>query len=151
LHPDKTRIVHLAGGAQGFDFLGFHHRKVESWKHRGRYYLQRWPSSRAMAAIRANVRERTDRRHVGRPVEQVVATLNPVLRGWGNYFRRGNSARKFATIDRYVHERLAIFASTKHGLRARNWTQRFDWAWFGTLGVHRLSGMVRYGAAHACR
>jgi len=40
LHPDKTRIASLAKGEEGFDFLGFHHRKVESWKWRGRYYLQ---------------------------------------------------------------------------------------------------------------
>jgi group II intron reverse transcriptase/maturase len=50
LHPDKTRIVHLAKGAEGFDFLGFHNRKVKS-PYRGRYYLHKWPSTRAMASI----------------------------------------------------------------------------------------------------
>jgi len=52
LHPDKTRIASLAKGQEGFDFLGFHHHKVESWKWRGRYYLQSWPSDRAMNSIR---------------------------------------------------------------------------------------------------
>jgi len=108
LHPGKTRIVHLAGGEQGFDFLGFHHHKVESWKRRGRYYLQRWPSDKAMVSIRAAIRDRTGRRHVGRPIAAVVADLNPVLRGWGAYFRWGNSARKFAAVDMYVHERLVV-------------------------------------------
>lgn len=149
LHPDKTKIVHLAGGAQGFDFLGFHHHKVESWKRPGRYYLQRWPSDRAMASIRAKVRDRTDRRFVGRSIESIVADLNPVLRGWANYFRWGNSARKFTTIDRYVNERLAIFASIKHGLRGRNWATRFTYAWYHSLGVYQLSGRVRYRPAHA--
>ena len=66
--------------------------------------------------------------------------------------RHGNSARKFADIDSYVHERLAIFASIKHGLRYhRNWTRRFTWAWRQGLGVYRLSGRVRSGAAHALR
>ncbi len=46
LHPDKTRLVSLAEGRDGFDFLGFHHRLVKSWKWRGRYYLNRWPSTR---------------------------------------------------------------------------------------------------------
>jgi RNA-directed DNA polymerase len=59
LHPDKTRIVELTKGRQGFDFLGFHHRKVASWRRRGRYYLQRWPATRAMNAIRAKIREAT--------------------------------------------------------------------------------------------
>jgi RNA-directed DNA polymerase len=149
LHPDKTKIVHLAAGAQGFDFLGFHHHKVKSWKQPDRYYLQRWPSDRAMASIRAKIRDRTDRRFVGRSVETIVAGLNPVLRGWGNYFRWGNSARKFTTIDRYVNERLAIFASTKHGLRGRNWATRFTYTWYQDLGVYQLSGSVRYRTAHA--
>jgi len=151
LHPDKTRIVCLTRGQQGVDFLGFHLRKVESWRFRGRYYLQRWPSDRAMAAVRAKIREATDRRFVGYPVDWVVVRLNRVLRGWGGYFRHGNSARKFAQIDSYVHQRLAIFASVKHGLHGRNWQRRFTWAWLKALGVHRLSGRVRGGAAHALR
>jgi RNA-directed DNA polymerase len=66
--------------------------------------------------------------------------------------RHGNSARKFAQIDSYVHERLAIFASTKHGLRyRRNWSYRFTGAWLRGLGVYRLSGRVRSGAAYALR
>jgi group II intron reverse transcriptase/maturase len=151
LHPDKTRIVCLTRGQQGVDFLGFHLHKVESWRFKGRYYLQRWPSDRAMAAVRAKIREATDRRFVGYPVDWVVVRLNRVLRGWGGYFRHGNSARKFAQIDSYVHQRLAIFASVKHGLHGRNWQRRFTWAWLKALGVYRLSGRVRGGAAHALR
>jgi len=51
----------------------------------------------------------------------IVADLNPVLRGWAEYFRNGNSGRKFNAVDGYVHEWLAIFASRKHGLAGRNW------------------------------
>jgi hypothetical protein len=67
----------------------------------GRWYLQRWPSDRALNSIRAKIRQRTDRRLVGIHIETIVDGLNPVLRGWGNYFRRGNSARKFNHIDNY--------------------------------------------------
>jgi RNA-directed DNA polymerase len=151
LHPDKTRIVHLHRGAQGFDFLGFHHRRRESWRRPGRWFLLRWPSRRAMASIRAKVRQRTGRRYASLPIEQVVDALNPVLRGWGNYFRDGNSSRQFAAIDSYVHLRLATLASTKHGLPGRTWTTRFNYAWFSRLGVHRLAGTVRYGSANALR
>jgi hypothetical protein len=86
LHPDKTRIVYLGGGADGFDFLGFHHRKTPS-KYGDRRYLSKWPSARAMASIRAKVRAHTDRRFASRDLRDVVAGLNPVLRGWGAYFR----------------------------------------------------------------
>ncbi|MCP4963042.1 MAG: hypothetical protein GY925_27715, partial [Actinomycetia bacterium] len=91
LHPDKTSIVQLTRGEQGFDFLGFHHRMRESWKKPGRYYLHQWPSKRAMASIRAKVRQRTHRRYASTDLDIVVANLNPVLRGWGAYFRHGNS------------------------------------------------------------
>lgn len=149
--PEKTRIVELTKGKQGFDFLGFHLRKVESWKWRGKWYLQRWPSSRAMNNVRARIRELTDRRYAGIELEIVVERLNPVIRGWGNYFRAGNSARKFSQIDSYVHERLAILASNKHKRSGRNWGTRFNSEWLTGLGVYTLTGTVRHRAAHAPR
>jgi len=51
LHPDKTRISCLTKGQDGFVFLGFEHRMRESWKHRGYWYLNKWPSPRSMASI----------------------------------------------------------------------------------------------------
>ena len=151
LSPEKTRIVELTRGKEGFDFLGFQMRKMESWKWRGKWYLQRWPSARAMNSIRAKVKALTDRRYAGIPLSTVVERLNPVLRGWGNYFRHGNCARKFAQIDGYVHERLAILACTKHGLSGRKWASRYNGAWLRRLGVHALQGTVSYGSANASR
>jgi hypothetical protein len=113
LHPEKTRIAHLSEGAEVFTFLGFEHRMRESWRQPDRWYLQKWPSRRAMASIRGKIRARTDRRYAGLPLEWAVEDLNRVLRGWGNYFRYGNSARKFSQIDCYVNERLALLASAK--------------------------------------
>ncbi len=81
----------------------------------------------------------------------VVEHLNPVLRGWGAYFRHGNSARKFAQIDSYVHERLAILASSKHGLAGAQLGQPLQLDWLAPLGVYRLTGTVRYPTAHARR
>jgi group II intron reverse transcriptase/maturase len=151
LSPEKTRIVELTRGKEGFEFLGFHLRKVESWKWRGKFYLQRWPSARAMNSIRSKIRALTDRRYTEMPIASVVDRLNPVLRGWGNYFRTGNSARKFNQIDSYVHERLAILACNKHQLSGRKWDSRFNGEWFRRLGVHTLKGTIHYGTAHASR
>ena len=151
LHPKKTRIAHLARGAEGFDFLGFHHRMRESWKQRGHWYLHKWPSRRAMASIKAKIRDRTDRRFARLPLEYAVENVNHVVRGWGNYFRYGNSADKFGEIDGYVRERLAILASAKHGLQGRNWVSRFNYEWTTKLGVYRLSGTVRPTLAFASR
>jgi RNA-directed DNA polymerase len=150
LHPDKTRIVDLRNGAEGFDFLGFHHRMIESWKRRGRFWLHKWPSPRAMASIRGKIRDLTAPRQVGWPLEFVVVEmLNPVLRGWGAYFRQGNSSAKFGAIDHYVHERMARLASRKHAMSGPNWVDRFTWDWLGQLGIYRLTGTVRYPTANA--
>jgi len=151
LHPGKTRLVDLRHGTEGFDFLGFHHRMVESRKQRGRYWLNKWPSPRAMASIRAKVKERTAPSRVGLDLHVVVEDLNPVLRGWGTYFRQGNSSAKFGAIDAYVHERMARLASRKHGIHGINWLDRFTWNWLGDLGIYRLTGTVRYPAVHVLR
>lgn len=127
-------------GGPGFDFLGFHYRKAESWEWRGRFYLRRWPSVRAMRVLREKVRE------TERPVS---ADPNPVLRGWAAYFSNGNSGRKFNVIDGYVHERLAILTSRKHGQAGRNWATRYTCGWITRLGVYRLTGNVRWATAHA--
>jgi len=150
LHPDKTGVVGLARGAEGFTFLGFAHRMRKSWK-TGYWYLQKWPSPRAMASIRAKIRERTDRRFARLPLQWAVENLNRVLRGWGQYFRYGNSGQKFGAIDAYVHERLAILASAKHGLQGRNWVSRFNYKWYTSLGIYRLTGTVRPTTAYASR
>ena len=151
LHPDKTRIVFLGGGEDGFDFLGFHHRKTTS-RYQGRRYLSKWPSTRAMANIRAKVRDHTDRHSASRDLRHVVADLNPVLRGWGNYFRHGNSSRKFVAIDSFVHERMAKLASVKYATRGRLWASRFNYGWLTELGIYRLNGTVKWWPpVHAMR
>jgi Group II intron, maturase-specific domain/Reverse transcriptase (RNA-dependent DNA polymerase) len=147
LHPEKTRVVDLGQGAAGFDFLGFHIRRVASWRYRGRSFCQRWPSRRALMAVRARVRAVIGpRSQLSRDLAEVVGRLNPALRGWGNYFRWGNSSRKFVQIDSYVHERLALFDSKKRGRSGRGWGTRHNAAWLQSLGVYRLSGTVQYGS-----
>lgn len=151
IHPDKTGIRELARGRDGFDFLGFHHRMRESARVPGRFYLNRWPSSRAMGRIRERIRELTDRRYAAAPLEWIVERLNQTLRGWGNYFRWGNSTAKFNAVDSYVAWRLAKLASVKHGQRGRGWASRYGTAWRHQLGVYQLTGTVRYRTTHATR
>jgi RNA-directed DNA polymerase len=112
--------------------------------------LSKWPSQRAMASIRAKVRDHTDRRLASRDLHHVVDDLNPVLRGWGAYFRYGNSTRKFTAIDSYVHWRMSKLASVKHATRSRLTVSRFTYGWLSDLGIYRLTGTVRrWTPAHA--
>ena len=61
-----------------------------------------------MKAARQRVRELTNRRRWAglRDIRDVIAALNPVLRGWGNYFRTGNASKQFTSLDRFVTSRL---------------------------------------------
>ncbi len=151
LHRDKTRIVDLREGREGFDFLGCHFRARMSgrqWEQRRvrRYYLHRWPSQKAMKRLREKVKARTGRNRVGvKDIRVIIEDLNPILRGWGNYFRTGNAASKFRQVDRYVVGRLRSLLVKKRGCNLRagqamQWTEE----WFDGQGLHRLRGTIRY-------
>jgi RNA-directed DNA polymerase len=153
LHPDKTKVVDLREGREGLEFLGCHFRARMSgrlWEHKRivRYYLHRWPSQTAMARLRAKVCDLTGRNRVGIDIRDVIAALNPILRGWGNYFRTGNAAIKFIQLDRYVVWRLKRLMLKKRGRNLRpgqadQWTE----PWFNGHGLHRLRGTIRYPKA----
>jgi RNA-directed DNA polymerase len=154
LHPGKTRIVDLEEGREGFDFLGWHFRACMSgrlWEQKRivRYYLHRWPSQRAMKALRAKIKDRTGRNRVGvRDIRVLIAELNPILRGWGGYFRTGNSAEKFVQLDRYVAWRLKRLLLKKRGRNLRaGQAQQWTPGWFHQQGLYRLMGTIRYPKA----
>jgi RNA-directed DNA polymerase len=113
-----------------------------------RYYLHRWPSQQAMKRLREKVRDRTGRNRVGLSIQYVIEDVNPILRGWGNYFRTGNAADKFRQVDNYVVRRLRRLLIKKRGRNLRP-GQVDQWSedWFNDLGLHRLRGTVRYPKA----
>jgi group II intron reverse transcriptase/maturase len=147
LHPAKTRVVFVGDGQAGFDFLGFHGRKVESWRWRGKRYLHRWPSRRAMQAVRGRIKALTAPRHrLREPVQSLVAELNRLLRGWGAYFRVGNATRQFRQVDNDARERPWLFLRKKTGRTGRHWG-RYPTAYFRALGVYPLDGTVAWATA----
>ncbi len=148
LHSEKTRLVDLRCGRESFVFLGCTVRKRRSIQRNPRWhFVHRWPSPKAMKRIRERIHELTDPRKARvRDVKELIASLNPVLRGWGNYFRSGTADREFATVDQYVFERLRRWKQRRGGQRSRF---RFD-EWprerFHGLGLHRLRSTVKYPA-----
>lgn len=152
LHPEKTRRVELTDGKVGFDFLGCHlHKRLSGrlWEQQRKrlYYLHRWPSRRSMSRVRARVRELTPRWRCHADLRTVIADLNPVLRGWGNYFRTGNAADQFISIDGFVVRRLRTLRRRRKGRHLRPgevrcWTRES----FERLGLHRLRGTIAYPA-----
>jgi group II intron reverse transcriptase/maturase len=141
----KTRIVHLAEGGQGLDFLGFHNRLVRGRTPRSAHltFLARWPARKAVQHARDRIRAITARSRLLVSVEHIVEELNLFLRGWAEYFRYGNSALVLGQIRNYALTRLALWLS-KRGKRRR------AWGWGMTqvlvspnnLGLISLDGMV---------
>ena len=121
------------------------------WEKAGKrvYFLQRWPSHRSMKRVRQRVKELTGGNRSGvKDVRAIIADLNPVLRGGGNYFCTGNAAQKFIQVDTYTCRRLHRFMVKRkgrnlHAGEAQQWTGDF----FHALGRHRLRGTVPYPEA----
>jgi len=150
LHPEKTRRVDLYDGKEGFDFLGCHlHKRMSGaiWERKRQrlYFLHRWPSVRSMKRLRQKVRKLTPGWRCHADLREVIADLNLVLHGWGNYFRTGNAARRFNQVDEYVWSRLRSLRVRRKGrhLRAGE-ADRWSRDYFVNLGLHRLRGTVKY-------
>jgi group II intron reverse transcriptase/maturase len=153
LHPDKTRRVELYDGKEGFDFLGCHlHKRMSGpiWERSRQraYFLNRWPSPRAMKRVRQRVKELTPRSRCHADLRDVIAVINPVIRGWGEYFKTGNAAKRFNQLDGYVFQRLRTLRLKRHGRNlkpgmSKRWTRESFW----NLGLHRLRGTVKYPEA----
>lgn len=135
LHLQKAQIVCVRKGKQLLDFLGFHDRMVESRQRRGRYWMQKWPSPRAMASIRAKFRDVTAPRQVGRR--------------WTWWWKNSTPScgAKFGAVDSYVHNGWPFWPAGNTAARGST-GQTATWARLGNLGIHRLEGTVRYPAAH---
>jgi RNA-directed DNA polymerase len=85
---------------------------------------------------------------VGADIRLVIEGLNPLLRGWGNYFRTGNAAAKFQQADDYVVGRLRSLMIKKRGRNLHaGQADRWDEDWFNGHGLYRLRGTVRYPKA----
>jgi group II intron reverse transcriptase/maturase len=153
LHPEKTRLVDLSRGREGFDFLGCHLRKRMSgplWERSRRrvYFLQRAPSQAAMRRVRSRIRDLTPRGRCHEDLRTVIADVNAVVRGWGQYFRTGNATTRFIQLDQYVEDRLWGLLLKRHGSRlpagrAAAWRRPF----FEALGLCRLRGTIAYPGA----
>jgi RNA-directed DNA polymerase len=140
----KTRIVELAVGEPGFDFLGFHHRLARSRSRSGAgqiTYLARWPSRQAAQHARDRIRFLTMRARLAAPVEQIVAEVNIFLRSWAGYFRYGNSAHEFDKIRSYALMRVALFVAKRHK-RGRSWGFAQVYRSPNNLGLISLNGTI---------
>ena len=131
INEEKSRVVDLRKG-ESFAFLGFEFRLVAA--RNGKQRVQFTPKQKKRTALFAKMRE-VFRRNVSQPVEGVIAEINPILRGWVNYFRIGNASHCFAMVKRWVERKIRRHMMAARGRRGMGW-QRWSTQWIhGTLGV----------------
>jgi RNA-directed DNA polymerase len=126
LSPEKTRVCHID---EGFDFLGWRIQR-RNWRGRtGRKAVYTYPSKKALASITGKIRLLTRRaRH--RTLADLLRRLNPVLRGWCNYFRHGVSSRTFNYVDHFAFWRIVGWVRKRHpGLNMHNLVRRYLPGW----------------------
>ena len=110
LSVEKTRVCHID---EGFDFLGWHIQR-RAWRSRsGKTAIYTYPSKKTLASIIGKVRVLT-RRALHRTLADLLRRLNPVLRGWCNYFRHGVSARTFGYLDHFAYWRIVGWLRKRH-------------------------------------
>jgi RNA-directed DNA polymerase len=126
LSRTKTRVCHID---EGFDFLGWRIQR-RAWRSRtGKQAVYTYPSKRALAAIKDKVRRLT-RRNQQRTLADLLRRLNPVLRGWCNYFRHGVSKRTFGYIDHFAFWRVVNWLRKRHpGLNMHALVRRYLPGW----------------------
>ncbi len=144
LHPQKTRIVHVR---YGFEFLGYKIKrgkglylpanKIRSQARSGGLYA--YPREKSIRRFKDQVRQRTKRR-VPLATEQLIEALNPLLRGWGEYYKRAHVRKLFNQLDRWIVRR--IWSHRFKRWRNCGWKQLPTATLFGEYGLVNLVGLI---------
>jgi RNA-directed DNA polymerase len=133
INEEKSRIVDLRKGGS-FAFLGFEYRLVLS-RSRKWWRPQFVPKPKKRNALFAKLRE-IFRRHVSQPVSQVIEMINPILRGWVNYFRIGHSSRCFSLVRDWVGAKIRRHLMRSRLRKGKGW-KRWSSEWiYRVLGVY---------------
>jgi RNA-directed DNA polymerase len=123
LSPEKTRIVHLT---EGFDFLGFNVRHYKDQSSKAGYKLLIKPSKASVLRLRTKLRAEWLALR-GHSVSEVIQRLNPIILGWGNYFRTGVSSRVFQKLDDWMYHREMRYVTHSHSTKPIYWRHQKYW------------------------
>jgi RNA-directed DNA polymerase len=127
------RIVDLTRG-ESFGFLGFDFRRILSFKRAWRAHYA--PKLKKRTALLQKLKE-IFRRHQSQPVDRVVYLINPILRGWVNYFAVGDSSRCFTYIRDWVEKKIR-----RHLMRSRK-RKGFGWQRWSRQGLYDGLGLFK--------
>jgi RNA-directed DNA polymerase len=131
INEEKSRMVDLSKG-ESFCFLGFEFRLIRS--RFGKWWPQYVPRLKKRTALLAKLKT-VFRRYLSQPVERVIKEINPILRGWVNYFAVGHSSQCFSFISQWVERKIRRHLMRSQGRQGFGWTQwSKDWL-YNTLGL----------------
>jgi RNA-directed DNA polymerase len=137
VNEEKTRTVDLKRGER-FGFLGFDFRRVRTLK--GRWRAHCTPKLKKRTALLRTLKEKF-RRGQSQPVKDVIQRINPILRGWVNYFAVGHSTRCFSYIENWVekkvHRHLTRNAK-RRGFGWRRWSREWMYRTLGLFADYRV-------------
>jgi RNA-directed DNA polymerase len=119
LSEEKTRVVHID---EGFDFLGW---RIQRQQKRGsaKRYVYTYPSKKALLAVCGRARTLTQGSQ-NLTLTTLLERINPLLRGWANYFRHGASKATFSYLDTFAWRRVVGWLRRKHHRRSWRWLRR---------------------------
>lgn len=137
LHRDKTRIVHIT---RGFEFLGYKIGRGKGLRHKaGGPGLYAIPTDRSIKRFKDKVRTATNRRNP-KDLEGVLDELNPIIRGWGNYYRRAHVRRLYHRLNRWIV--LRVWSHQHKRWRNAGWRDLPDKRLYGELGLVNLLQLI---------
>lgn len=137
VNRDKTSVVRMGREGETLDFLGFTLRYDRDLKGRDRRYLNLFPSEKAVERIRDKIRVKTARGYK-KPLQEAIAEVNVILRGWANYFCYGYPREVFRDLNHFVRCRFQRFLKNRSQRRSKPFRQ----------GERLYAGLKRYGLVY---
>ncbi len=139
LNLEKTEIINLWGGQEGFVFLGYQHRKVEKKRYNGQKYYttERWICKKAYERIKGVIKQTLNNATTYLQLEQVIKTLNLKIVGWRNYYCL-SPIRILLKMDKYIRMRLIYWYNRKRQTRKRKEFNKLK-KHFYDLGLKRVA------------
>lgn len=137
LNEDKTRRLDLTEGGS-FSFLGFEFRRVKTL--RGKWRAQITPTKQARNSLLSRLKE-VFRGYQSQPVKRVIERINPILRGWANYFRIGHSSRCFGYVKDWVEKKIRrhlMRARKRKGFGWNRWSRKWLYQTLGLYGDYQV-------------
>jgi RNA-directed DNA polymerase len=137
INEEKSRLANLAKG-DSFGFLGFEFRRVLS--RRGAWRPNYTPKLKKRTALLGKLRD-VFRRYTSQPVGRVIEVINPILRGWVNYFAVGHSSRCFSFVKDWVEKKIRrhlMRARKRKGFGWQRWTRPWLYSGLGLFNTYRV-------------